>query len=260
MTTSSTAQSSLLSLNTSSDEIYALTSYINADAEARAWLDGTPDPWGMQVNPNYKGISLPVSSWPLLDSFILPDPGRANICLDFNGGTPYLPLISAPVSRLAFIGQDVEFGLSQEETGCSFTTDPNNPSTVTTVKFTAAGRQAAGQRFMLGLVDLGDAARDGLNLASLESVATAASPTEKITDASGRTFVAPMWRPWSRRRSSWPRMRRTTSGQWTTSACEAPTAQVPSRCGRVPRRDAGVRSDSDLWPVKHRSGRLGELP
>ena len=58
----STAASSLLSLNTSSDEIYALTSYINADPEARAWLNGSPDPWGMIVNPNYKGITLPTSS------------------------------------------------------------------------------------------------------------------------------------------------------------------------------------------------------
>ena len=191
LVTNSSAQSSLLSLNTSSDEIYALTSYINADPEARAWLDGTPDPWGMQVNPNYKAISLPVSSWPILDSFILPDPGHTNICMSFNGGTPYLPLIATPVSRLAFIALDVEFGLSQVQSGCSFTTDPTNPGTVTSVKFTAAGRQAVGQRFMLGLVSLGDAARDGLNLASLESVATTALPTDKIVDGSGRTFVAP---------------------------------------------------------------------
>ena len=188
LSSNSTAQASLLSLNTSSDEITALTSYINADPEARSWLEGTPDPWGMQVNPNYKGIELPVSSWPILDSFVLPDPGGTNICLDFNGGVPYLPLIAAPVSRLTFIAQDVQFALAQSQLVCSFTT--NQAGEVTTTKLTATGRQGAGQRFMLGLVSLGDAARDGINLASLESQSTTRS-TQRITDPTGRTFVAP---------------------------------------------------------------------
>ena len=52
--------------------ISALTAYIDADPEARAWLDGKPDPWGMVVNPNYKGIELPDKSWPLLDTFVPP--------------------------------------------------------------------------------------------------------------------------------------------------------------------------------------------
>ncbi len=58
----------LFSILTQSDVIWSLTSYINADPEARAWLDGKPDPWGMVVNPAYKGIQLPVESWPLLDT------------------------------------------------------------------------------------------------------------------------------------------------------------------------------------------------
>ncbi len=189
LTDSSSAAAALLSLNTSSDEIYALTSYINADPEARSWLDGQADPWGMQVNPNYKGIALPVSSWPILDSFQLPDPGGTNICLDFNGGVPYLPLIAAPVSRLAFIAQDVQYALAQVQTTCSFTVN-NDTGEITTTKLTAAGRQGAGQRFMLGLVSLGDAARYSLNVASLESQSTV-RPTQVVSDATGRTFVDP---------------------------------------------------------------------
>src|SRR5262249_48359509 len=35
------------------DATYALWSWILADPEARAWLNGTPDHWGMKVNPVY---------------------------------------------------------------------------------------------------------------------------------------------------------------------------------------------------------------
>ena len=31
--------------------------------------NGTPDQWGMVVNPAYKGIPLPVDQWPLLSTF-----------------------------------------------------------------------------------------------------------------------------------------------------------------------------------------------
>ncbi len=65
------AASTLIALNTDSDMMEALTSWIDADPEARDFLNGVPDPWGMQVNPNYRHVELPVSSWPLLDDFQL---------------------------------------------------------------------------------------------------------------------------------------------------------------------------------------------
>ena len=66
------SEAELYALSSDSDVMYALTSYINADPEARAWLNGTPDPWGMTVNPAYQGISLPLSSWPQLDTYTPP--------------------------------------------------------------------------------------------------------------------------------------------------------------------------------------------
>jgi len=66
------AASTLLSLSSEADLVYALTSYINADPEARGWLNGTPDQWGMKVNPTYQKIALPVYSWPLLDATLAP--------------------------------------------------------------------------------------------------------------------------------------------------------------------------------------------
>ena len=67
--TASQSASTLLALSSDSDVMHAITAYINADPEARKWLDGTPDPWGMVVNPNYRSIALPTASWPLLDTF-----------------------------------------------------------------------------------------------------------------------------------------------------------------------------------------------
>ena len=72
-----------------SDVIEALTTYINDDPAARAWLNGSSsgepsvcnsaghyqvggtDPCpAMVVNPAYKGISLPVDQWPLLSTWV----------------------------------------------------------------------------------------------------------------------------------------------------------------------------------------------
>ena len=57
----------VLLLGDLSDATYALTSWINADPQARAFLDGTPDEYGTHVNTAYKGLRLPVATFPLLD-------------------------------------------------------------------------------------------------------------------------------------------------------------------------------------------------
>jgi hypothetical protein len=174
-------------LNTQSDVIEALTSYINADPDARAFLNGKPDPWGMVVNPNYKGFALPTNSWPLLDTF---EPKQMytidRIACLAQDPVPYLPLVAAPTARLFSIAQDIQFALSQSQVVCS----RPDPTSLDGAKMVAAGRQAAGAHFLLGVVSLGDAARGGLQLAGLE---TQKSPTaaDKFSDAAGRTFVEP---------------------------------------------------------------------
>ena len=42
---------------TSSDAIKELWTWINADKDAKAFLHGAADPWGMKVNPVYKGVA-----------------------------------------------------------------------------------------------------------------------------------------------------------------------------------------------------------
>ena len=42
--------------------------WIWADEEARAWIKGKPDPWGMVINPTYKRQSYPRSDYPRSDN------------------------------------------------------------------------------------------------------------------------------------------------------------------------------------------------
>jgi ABC-type phosphate transport system substrate-binding protein len=49
------------------DLTWVLTDWITRDKDARAFLDGTPDDYGMRVNAAYKGIKMPFESFPLLD-------------------------------------------------------------------------------------------------------------------------------------------------------------------------------------------------
>jgi hypothetical protein len=179
--------STIFSISSDSDVIEALTAYINADPEARAWLDGSPDPWGMKVNPNYLKLTLPVNSWPLLDSYeptALYETGT-NPCLQ-EAPVPFLPLVASPTSRLVNISLAMQYSLANSQVVC---VQPFAGSSVGQ-KLNPLGRQSGGFRFMLGLVSLGDAARFGLDAAALQTTVTSGSGST-FTDATGRTFVTP---------------------------------------------------------------------
>ncbi|HTY72720.1 MAG TPA: hypothetical protein VMI11_09900 [Actinomycetes bacterium] len=169
-------------MSSDSDVLTALTSYINADPEARAWLDGRPDPWGMVVNPAYKGIKLPVSTWPLRDTFIPKGLQAGNPCLALSP-TPWLPLVAAPVSNPATISLNMQFDIANSQINCQNAGQQNQ-------KLVALGRENPGYRFILGLVSLADAERYQLNVAQLQTHVSSGSGTA-LTDATGRTFVGP---------------------------------------------------------------------
>jgi hypothetical protein len=82
----------------------------------------------------------------------------------------------------------MQYGISQAQTICVLPSPI--PGSLDGAKMVAQGREPPGKQFMLGVVSLGDAAREGLNLASLQSQATA-DPSDPFTSAAGRTFVAP---------------------------------------------------------------------
>ena len=68
----------------SSDAALQVWEWILADAEARAWLNGTPDEWGMKVNPVYAATAAANSNGvafgdPLPNSFPKGDPPVAHV-------------------------------------------------------------------------------------------------------------------------------------------------------------------------------------
>lgn len=185
----STAASTLLSISADSDVVHAVTAYINADPDARAWLDGTADPWGMVVNPNYQGskLVLPTYSWPLLDTFQPPKmyASATNDCL-YNNPVAYLPLVAAPLPRFAAITQAMQFSIANSTVVCQQIAEDTSEGE----KLVPTGRQTAGFRFMIGVTALADASRYQLDTASLLThVAPGAEAA--FTSTAGRTFVAP---------------------------------------------------------------------
>jgi hypothetical protein len=192
----SEAASTLLALSTQSDVMYALTSYINANPEARAWLNGKPDPWGMTVNTKYRGkkLTLPTSEWPLNSTWDPPgwtNPNNApnNECY-YTSPTPVLPLIAAPVPDLPDIAEDVQFANVQSTLTCAGF-NPDDP--LATDGLSAAGEQVPGGRFMIGVTSLADADRYSLTNASLETYNKPGLPAAFTSAdvAKDMTFVAP---------------------------------------------------------------------
>lgn len=182
-------EATILNLSSDSDTEYALTSYITRDPEARAWLDGRPDPWGMVVNPNYKGIQLPVNNWPLSDNFIVPYPkdvaGRPSQFTCYNtNAAPFGNLVAAPTGALSTIAEDVQYVHPTSTLGCNAGDDAS------TYGLIRSPRETAGVRFMLGLVSIADAQRYGLKVASLQSQVLS-NAKAKFSDSTGRVFVSP---------------------------------------------------------------------
>lgn len=174
-TSSLEAAAALQVFSASSDLVWALTSWINADPEARAWLNGEADPWGMTVNANYKDIVLPLDNWPLLDSFLAPQWYIDQNACYANSPTPFMQLIANPPSNLASVLLNMQFASSAVATVCRY--DGYDP---TTLPLRTQGRQTVGYRFVLGLVSLSAAERYNLRTAALQ--------TGPADDA---TFVAP---------------------------------------------------------------------
>ncbi|WP_418062806.1 hypothetical protein [Pimelobacter simplex] len=171
--------------SSNSDLVWALTRWIDADPEARAWLDGTPDPWGMKVNPAYKGLDLPVESWPLLDEYVAPQWYIDQNACYRNSPTPYLQLVANPLSGLSAVSLNLQFASSAVATVCRYDGFDH-----TTLPLRTEGRQAVGHRFVLGLVSLSAARRYNLRTADLQTTSTVA-PGATFANAEGRSFASP---------------------------------------------------------------------
>jgi hypothetical protein len=184
------AAATLMALSSDSDVMYALTSYIYNDPEARSWLDGTPDPWGMVVNPHYRTgsheVTLPTASWPLLDP--TPNLAYAKISLGNDGpngkgcdpiaSTPFYNLVAAPVPTLQQLSLSLEFSQPNQTLLCT------GDGVVVPFGLARLPRQPTNGRFMLGVVSLAQANRLELDTASLQTkVGTFVAPSDASLQA-----------------------------------------------------------------------------
>lgn len=137
---------------TQTDVIWALTSYINADPEARAWLDGAPDEYsGMVVNPVFRGYTLPQLAAELRDT--TPDPYDADAPCTKGGQVPYFSLQKQSVNLL----QDAVTALLNRQSPAASDCDtvPDRPTTGTFIK---KDPQIIGSTRLIAITSLGQAA------------------------------------------------------------------------------------------------------
>ena len=178
---SGTVASTLYMLNKPTDATFALTQWINSDKEARDWLNGYPDPWGMVVNPTYRNMVLPVTQWPELDGFIPPSVQAQNSCLADNP-VPWFIQVSGATDQSNRVTLNMQFGISNSKTVCK---DAGSP----VENLVSIGRMPPGQRLILGLIPLADAARYQIDVAELQT-SSKFVPGQRFTDATGRTFAS----------------------------------------------------------------------
>jgi len=145
-----------------SDTTSALSRWLAADPEAAAFLAGTPDPWGMTVNSNYRGLALPFDVFPLLD--------------------PLMSDTYAPVQELDTLARQLSIAQFP-----GATTIVDNGVNVA-IKWP---RQNPGRREVIGVIDAASAARFRLSTASLQNSSGAfVKPSEtSMLDAVAHSVV-----------------------------------------------------------------------
>lgn len=215
------AEATLQSLATDADLMWALTRYLDADPAARAWLDGEADPWGMKVNPAYRGIELPVESWPLLDNWPLDDQASldkitsspVNICYN-RSPAPYLALVANPVANVGTVLQNLQYAVSGARTRCN----ADDAGDLSQLALKQQGRQQVGHRFVLGIVPLSAVHRYSLRAARLET----ADDTFVAPDDAGLDAAAALLQPDA------------TAGDWELSYGDLATTGKAAYPGAMP--------------------------
>jgi hypothetical protein len=167
-----------------SDAATLVWQWILADPEAKAWLDGRPDEWGMQVNPYYStdadlnptgipfGSPSPVN-FPKSEPWCYQPPQLRNgVVASALCGTDWNPYRSnmadsAKVVRSTFDGARVEL---------------NEFGTTSQTAWDKAGAQFIGSKSIMSITDTPSAARLGVQMASLSRAGD---------DGTTREFVYP---------------------------------------------------------------------
>ena len=136
-----------------SDSNRLVWEYVSSDPEARAFLEGVPDPYGMTVNPTYRGLVLEREDFPKSDPFCREIPNQPPLCtLDAH---PYATDLR-DAARAA--------GRGDALTRTSYDVLAVPPS------YRKNSPQPNGRRYLLALTDTASAARYGLPSAQLRTV------------------------------------------------------------------------------------------
>ncbi len=161
------------------DVTYALTSWIEADPEAHAFLAGARDPWGMHVNNAYKDIDWPSDHIDQLDpGWTDPKPNDPPYSL---GGWGTMQVALNPVNGLDSVDTSL---LTSRPTGVNTSQPVSSPCDQTLggsnglCTYGRFGSIATGQRVLFAVLDAGDAANYGFPAATLVNPAgVTVSPT-----------------------------------------------------------------------------------
>ena len=170
-----------------SDQARQVWEWILADPEAKAWLDGEPDEWGMVVNPVYStnpernpsGLAFadpPPDSFPKSDPYCYQAPPQTVSDITFTPaplcGTDWLPYAAGlrEAARAARIADDGSRTFAD-----AFAITP-------ATYYRRTGPHIPGQRSMLAITDSPSAARFGLQSARLSRAGD---------DGDDRRFLAP---------------------------------------------------------------------
>lgn len=169
-----------------SDLAQRVWAWILADPEAKAWLDGAPDPWGMKVNPvyattaaaNVTGVAFgdpTPDSFPKADPFCYQGPktgADGTIVPPPLCGTDWLPFT-----------QSLSDGARLTRAGTDGARTSLNPFAISTDQvWTKDIPQFIGARAVLAVTDTSSAFQYGLQTAHLSRAGD---------DAGSRTFIAP---------------------------------------------------------------------
>ncbi|MGQ0626311.1 MAG: hypothetical protein ACT4PP_16895 [Sporichthyaceae bacterium] len=182
----------ITSLNPS-DATALVWQWIAADTEAREFLAGTPDAFGMRVNPQWKGASLTRADFPKLDQTCRPGDGDGDLCMP--DAFPYANDMHEAV-RAAARGDTLA-----RTNWDRFARPPT---------YRRAGPQAKGRRAIMVISDTATAARFNL-------------PTALLRNAKGQ-FVAPTAQSMS---AAVGAMSRTAAGTLAPNPAGAPSSAYP---------------------------------
>lgn len=166
-----------------SDLTREVWNWLLADPEAKAWLDGNPDPWGMVVNPVYATTAsanangVPFAdpapdTFPKADPFCFESPPRGSIQPTPLCSTDWMPYLQ---------------GLRESAGATRTTTDGarvvENPFAVSADQvWRRAAPQPLGRRQFLSLTDSSSASQFGVQMARLSRAGD---------NGPARTFIAP---------------------------------------------------------------------